>query len=107
MSPTALSTGILSPVNADSSTALSPFTTIPSTGMLSPGRTTNISSTTTFSALIVISLPFLTTVALSGASFIRLLSASVVLPFEYASSVLPTVISAKIIAADSKYKSCI
>ena len=42
-SPFFLSTGILSPVNADSFTALVPSTTIPSTGIFSPGLTTKIS----------------------------------------------------------------
>ena len=42
-SPGALSTGMLSPEIADSSTALSPFCTTPSTGIPSPGRTTKIS----------------------------------------------------------------
>ena len=37
-----------------------------------------------------------------GASFIRLFSASVVFPFDLASSIFPTVISVRIIAADSK-----
>ncbi len=102
LSPTVLSTGMLSPVRADSFTALSPSVTTPSTGMLSPGRTTKISSFTTSSAGIVCSTPFRITFAVFGASFIRPLSASVVLPFERASSILPTVISVKIIAADSK-----
>lgn len=36
-SPTVLSTGTLSPVNVDSSTAVEPSTITPSTGMFSPG----------------------------------------------------------------------
>ena len=40
VSPFALSTGMLSPVSADSFTALFPSSTIPSTGIFSPGRTT-------------------------------------------------------------------
>ena len=43
-SPACLSTGMLSPVRADSFTALLPSRTTPSTGMLSPGRTTKTSS---------------------------------------------------------------
>ena len=43
VSPAALSTGMLSPVRAASFTALTPSMTTPSTGMFSPGRTTNIS----------------------------------------------------------------
>ena len=42
-SPSALSTGMLSPVRADSFTALCPSSTTPSTGMFSPGRTTKTS----------------------------------------------------------------
>jgi hypothetical protein len=41
--PTVLSTGILSPVIADSSTEEEPSTTSPSTGILSPGLITNVS----------------------------------------------------------------
>ena len=42
-SPAPLSTGMLSPVRADSFTALWPYRTTPSTGMFSPGRTTKMS----------------------------------------------------------------
>ena len=38
-SPAVFSTGTGSPVSIDSSTALRPSTTVPSTGILSPGRT--------------------------------------------------------------------
>ena len=101
-SPGALSAGTLSPVSADSLTALVPSSTTPSTGMLSPGRTTNTSSLCTCSTGTVTSCSSRITVAVFGASFIRLFSASVVLPFDRASSILPTVISVRIIAADSK-----
>ena len=50
----------------------------------------------------VTSAPSRSRVAVLGASFIRLLSASVVLPLERASSILPTVIRVRIMAADSK-----
>lgn len=50
----------------------------------------------------VTSAPSRTSVAVLGASFIRLLRASVVLPLERASSILPTVIRVRIMAADSK-----
>lgn len=40
--------------------------------------------------------------AVFGASFISPFNASVVFPFDLASSIFPTVISARIIAADSK-----
>ncbi len=43
VSPGALSAGMLSPVSAASLTALVPSSTTPSTGMLSPGRTTKMS----------------------------------------------------------------
>jgi len=41
--PLILSAGMLSPVSADSSTAVDPSVMMPSTGMLSPGRTAKIS----------------------------------------------------------------
>ena len=49
LSPAALSTGMLSPVRADSSTAEAPLSTIPSTGTDDPGFTTNTSPTCTWS----------------------------------------------------------
>ena len=101
-SPGALSTGTLSPVNAASLTALAPSSTMPSTGMLWPGRTTNTSPLRTCAAGILTSLPSQITVAVSGARAMRLLSASVVFPLECASSSLPTVMSVRIMAADSK-----
>ena len=93
---------MLSPVSAASFTALLPSSTTPSTGMVSPGRTTKMSPVRTCPMGTTVSLPERTTVAVFGASFIRLLSASVVLPFERASSILPTVMSVRIMAADSK-----
>ena len=101
-SPGALSTGMLSPVRADSFTAPPPSATTPSTGMLSPGRTTKVSPCRSCSTGITCSAPSRTTVAVFGESFIRLFSASVVLPLLRASRVLPTVISVRIMAADSK-----
>ena len=50
----------------------------------------------------VTSPPSRTTVAVLGASFNNPFSASVVLPLERASSILPTVIRVRIMAADSK-----
>ena len=93
---------MLSPVSAASFTALLPSSTLPSSGIFSPGRTTNSSPFSTSSTETVTSLPSLTTVAVFGESRIRLFSASVVLPFDRASSIFPTVISASIMAADSK-----
>ena len=48
-------------------------------------------------------MPSRSSVAVLGVSFTRLFIASVALPLARASSVLPTVISVRIIAADSKY----
>ena len=50
----------------------------------------------------VSSTPLRSTLAVLGASFISDLRASVVLPLDLASSILPTVISVRIMAADSK-----
>ena len=105
-SPGALSTGRLSPVRAASFTALSPSVTSPSTGMLSPGRTTKTSPWATCSTGTATSTPPRTTVAVLGARSIRLLRALVVLPLLRASSILPTVMRGRIMAAASKYKSC-
>ena len=102
VSPSALSTGMLSPVRALSLTALWPSRTTPSTGMFSPGRTTKMSPFSTSSTPTVTSWPSRRTVAVFGASFMRLLSASVVLPLLRASSILPTVMSVRIMAAASK-----
>ena len=101
-SPAALSTGMLSPVSADSLTALFPSTITPSTGMFSPGRTMKISPFFTCSIGTVASWPLRRMTAVFGASFIRLFNASVVLPLERASSIFPTVIRVRIMAADSK-----
>ena len=100
-SPTALSTGMLSPVSAASLTEESPSSTTPSTGMLSPGRTRNISPFFTCAMGTIFSSPATRTVAVWGASFIRERSASVVFPWLRASSFWPTVIRVRIIAADS------
>ena len=102
LSFSALSTGRLSPVSADSFTALAPESTTPSTGMLSPGRTRKMSPRTTSSAGTTTSSPFRSSRAVFGESCMSERSASVVLPLECASSVLPTVMSVNIVAADSK-----
>ena len=101
-SPACLSTGILSPVRAASFTALFPSNTTPSTGIFSPGRTTNTSPMRTCSTGTSVSFPSFSTTAVFGDSFIRLFKASVVFPLERASNIFPTVISVRIIAADSK-----
>ena len=101
-SPGPLSAGTLSPVRADSLTALSPSSTTPSTGICSPGRTTKTSPFCTCSMGTSVSPPSRRTIAVLGASFIRLFRASVVLPLDRASSILPTVMRVRIMAADSK-----
>ena len=98
---------MLSPVSADSSTADEPLSTLPSTGMLCPGRTAKTSPTLTSDTGTVSSFPSRIRLAVFGASFISPLSASVVFPFDRASSIFPTVISARIIAADSNHSPCI
>ena len=105
LSPGSFSTGILSPVIADWSILVLPSVMIPSTGIRCPGFTQTTSPTTTCSTGISICWPLRSTVAVFGARSISLVSASLVLPFERVSKYLPTVISAKIITADSKYKS--
>ena len=47
LSPECFSIGIDSPVTIDSSTELSPSSTVPSTGIFSPGRTRSLSPTFT------------------------------------------------------------
>ena len=101
-SPASLSTGILSPVSADSLTALVPSRTTPSTGIFSPGRTMKWSPFFTWSMPTSTSFPSLKRTAVFGASFIRLFNASVVFPLEIDSSIFPTVIRVRIMAADSK-----
>lgn len=78
LSPAILSIGKLSPVSADSSTAVSPSIITPSTGMLSPGFTAKISPILTSSIGTSTSFSSLISVAVLGAKFIRDLSASVV-----------------------------
>ena len=102
ISPSALSTGILSPVMAASLTALFPSMTCPSTGIFSPGLTTKISPFCTSSTDTVTSFPSLSITAVFGAREINDFKASVVFPLDLASSILPTVINVRIIAADSK-----
>ena len=100
--PGVLSAGTLSPVRADSFTAPKPSVTTPSTGICSPGRTANRSPGRTSETGTATSFPSLRSTAVRGASFIRPFRASVVRPLARASSILPTVISARIIAEDSK-----
>ena len=98
---------MLSPVRADSSTALSPSRTTPSAGIFSPGLTAKISPFRT-DAIGTSSSPPSSRItrAVFGASFMRERRASVVFPFERASRVLPTVMRQRIMAADSKLSPC-
>ena len=77
-SPVALSTGRLSPVSMDSSTAVVPETTTPSTGIFSPGRMRMTSPTTTSSTGTSTSTPSRTTRAVFGASPTRAVTAAAV-----------------------------
>ena len=107
VSPSAFSTGMLSPVSALWSMAECPLITTPSTGTPAPGRTKKTSPTFTCSSGTCTSCPQRSTVAVLGARLISFSIASPVLPLLRVSRYLPSVISVKIIAADSKYKSII
>ena len=101
VSPTRFSTGMLSPVNIDSSTVLCPSVITPSTGIRSPGLTKMTSPTATCAISTNFSLPSFNTTAFFGAKANNSLIASEVLPLLMASKVLPSVINVKITAADS------
>ena len=101
-----LKTGILSPVRADSSTDELPLSTIPSTGTRCPGRTTTMSPTRTCSTGISTSSLLRITTAVLGAKSIKCVIASDVRLFDFASRYFPSVISVRMVAPDSKYKSC-
>ena len=105
LSPLFFSTGILSPVNIDSSTEVYPCFTIPSTGIFSPGFTTITSPTATSSIGILTSFPSFITVASLGCSPINALIASEVLPLDTDSKYLPNIIKVIITPAVSKYSS--
>jgi hypothetical protein len=66
LSPGPFSTGMLSPVSMDSSTAVRPLATSPSTGIFSPGLTRRMSPSSTSSIGISTSAPSRTTVAVLG-----------------------------------------
>ncbi len=100
--PATFSTGMLSPVSMDSSTADSPSVTVPSTGMRSPGRTTTTSPGSTSSVFNSTSAEFRITRAVGGCSSIRRRMASPAWPRARASSMRPSRISATITAAASK-----
>ena len=102
-SPRRFSTGRLSPVSMDSSTAEAPSRTTPSTGTFSPGRTITRSPIWTSSVGMSVSSPFRMTRAVFAWSPIRRLIASLVRPLAIASSRRPKRIRVMITAAVSKY----
>ena len=89
-SPTALSTGIDSPVIIDSSMAEAPLTIVPSTGMRSLGRTTTRSFTRTSSMPTVVSTPSRMTRAVRGRRPMSLRMASDVRPRALISMAMPS-----------------
>jgi hypothetical protein len=95
---------MLSPLSMDSSTALCPWLTIPSTGIFVPGFTSTVSPGITSSTGISLSSPFSMIIAVFGARPISFLIASPVRPFDAASRDLPSRISAMITPAVSKYR---
>jgi hypothetical protein len=99
-SPGSLTTGMLSPVSSDSSTALSPDRIAPSTGIRSPGRTTTTSPVTTDVAGMVTTAPSRSTCAWSGRNCMSWRIAAEVPRRARASSHLPSLISV-IMAADA------
>ena len=100
-SPAALATGIGSPVSIDSSTALAPLTTSPSTGTRSPGRTRISSPRTTESAGTSVSAPSRNTRAVFGCRSMSRRIAPAVTPFARASSAFPTRMSAMMMTTAS------
>ncbi len=106
LSPWLFSTGTLSPVMAASSTLEFPSSTVPSTGTRLPGFTRKMSPCFRSSVGISFSSPSSpSTTAVLGDRFMSLVMASLVLPLERLSRYFPTVISVRIIPADSKYRS--
>ena len=96
------STGILSPVTADSLICPVPSIIIPSTGIIFPALSTRISPALTSSAAISVSFPSCNTIAVFGAKSVSFFKASDVLSFERASRNFPRVTIVKIAAQDSK-----
>ena len=103
LSPGCFSTGILSPVTAASSMLEFPSSTVPSTGTRLPGFTRKISPPRSSSVGISFSFPASSRMtATLGDKSISFVMASLVFPLERLSKYLPTVISVRIIPADSK-----
>ena len=102
VSPTAFSTGMGSPVNMDSSMAVWPSMTSPSTGIFSPGRTRTTSSMSTCSMAISSSFSSRMTLAVLACRPISRLIASDVRPRALSSRARPRSISPIMIAVASK-----
>ncbi len=105
LSPSCFKTGMLSPVIAASSKEDFPSVITPSTATASPGFMMKISPTMTSATSSTVSTPSRTTVTVFGARFISFVIASLVLPLDRVSRYFPTVISVRIVPADSKYRS--
>ena len=104
LSPGRLVTGIGSPVSIDSSTALSPSSTEPSTGTFSPGRMRNRSPGWTWVSGISSSVPSARMRrAVLGARPSSALIAAPVSERAFSSSTWPSSVSEMITAAASKY----
>ena len=101
-SPTPRSTGTLSPVSVDSSSAAPPRTIRPSSGARSPGRTRIRSPTATASTATRVSPSARTTRACFGASSISRRSAAPARPWARSSRKRPSRTNATMIAAVSK-----
>ena len=102
-SPACLATGRLSPVINDSSTALAPSCTTPSTATRSPGRTTTRSPRRTWAMGSSLSTPSRRTRAVSGRSAFSARMASVVCRLARASIHLPSSTRVMTTAEPSKY----
>ena len=96
-SPSALSTGRLSPVSMLSSTVVVPVATTPSTGIFSPGRMRTMSPTATCSTGMSTSSPSRTTRAVFGARPTRAVTAAAVAFLARASIHFPASTSAMMI----------
>ena len=99
VSPGFFCTGIDSPVAIDSSTPLSPSSTMPSVGIFSPGRTINRSPLPTSSMETSTSLPSLRILAVFASNSRSRLMACDARPLAFASTYLPVRWKAIIMAA--------
>ena len=104
--PGALSTGRLSPVTMLSSTDDLPVTTVPSTGIRSPGRTTIVSPTTTWSMGSWTSPCWRSTRAVWACKPNSFLMAAPVRPWARVSTMRPSRMRVMIVAEVSKYTCC-